>query len=68
MSDEPRYRARLRLATKDALECWEVQQRGAFLWFWEVWDPLYVVDTRTQAQQDVDRLELEGIIYPRAAT
>ena len=60
-----RYRAILRPRTVQCLEHWECQKAGRGLFgYGEVWESLYVVATKKEAQDFINRMEGEGLIYP----
>ena len=61
----PVYRAVLRLAGHGSPEHWELQQRRSF-WNITYWGPLGVTfAAKKEAQDTINRLQYEGVLYPR---
>ena len=59
------FRAVLRPRTMQRLEHWEIQRAGRGLFGWgETWEAVYVVATKKEAQEFINRMESEGMIYP----
>ena len=60
----PTHRAVLAIATDDHVEHWEVQRRKRDWFGREYWERVARVATQELAQQLVNRLEHDGVVYP----